>query len=146
MARNCEPEIREHVTMRMRRRAEIQKRKAEASGSSSHVARAHYPNIQNVRSPVFKWSGILSYSYTEDLYHRPRSPRGFLLYQQRARSSGHQRDATVSTNHYVRAFYPHHHRNRNRGLRLLMDFGVLNISSCAPMNYSFVEIWHGKPP
>ena len=27
----------------------MQKREAEASGRSTHVARAHYPNIQNVR-------------------------------------------------------------------------------------------------
>ena len=51
MARDCEPEIREHMAMRMRRRAEIMKREAEAAGGSVHVARAtpHYPNMQNVR-------------------------------------------------------------------------------------------------
>ena len=51
MARNCEPEIREHVAMRARRRAEIQKREG------TPVARAtspHYTNIQNVRFPAFR--------------------------------------------------------------------------------------------
>ena len=62
MARNCESEIREHVAMRMRRRAEIQKREAEAIGNPTRVARAappHYTNIQNVRFPLFKQSGGL---------------------------------------------------------------------------------------
>jgi len=52
MARNCEPEIRDHMVMRMRRRAEILEREAEAAGSSIHFARAttpYYPKIQNVR-------------------------------------------------------------------------------------------------
>ena len=54
MAGDCEQEIREHVAMRMRRRAEIQKREAEAEGRliSAHFPRAHYPDIQNVRFPM----------------------------------------------------------------------------------------------
>ena len=43
MARNCEPEIREHVAMRMRR-AEIWKGEAEAVGNPTHVARAAPPH------------------------------------------------------------------------------------------------------
>ena len=27
-----------------------------------------------------------------------------------------------------------------------MDFGVLDTSTCTPMNYTFVEIWHGESP
>lgn len=52
MARNCEPEIREHVAMRIRRRAENRNREMEAAGRPTPVARAippHYTNIQNVR-------------------------------------------------------------------------------------------------
>jgi len=51
MTRDCEPEIREHVAMRMRRRAEIQKREAEAAGRPFHPRSRHpyYTNIQNVR-------------------------------------------------------------------------------------------------
>jgi len=51
MARNCEPEIKAHVAMRKRRRAEIQKREAGAAGGFTHIARAHYDSIQNVRLP-----------------------------------------------------------------------------------------------
>jgi len=54
MAGNCEPEMREYMAMRMRRRAEIRKREAEAAGISTHVARAHYPDIQNVRFSMSK--------------------------------------------------------------------------------------------
>ena len=52
MARNCEPEIRDHLAKRMRRRAEIRKREARAAGPPTPVARAtspHFTNIQNVR-------------------------------------------------------------------------------------------------
>ena len=52
MAGDCGPEIREYVDMRMRRRAEIQKREADAAGRSTHFARAHYPDIQNVRLSI----------------------------------------------------------------------------------------------
>ena len=70
MARNCEPEIREHVAMRARRRAEIQKREG------TPVARAtspHYTNIQNVHFPLSKWSNCLTYLSTDNLSHCPRS-------------------------------------------------------------------------
>jgi hypothetical protein len=51
MARNCEPQIRDHVAMRMRRRAEIQKREAEATDKRAHHLAKHpyYTTIQNVR-------------------------------------------------------------------------------------------------
>lgn len=58
MAGNCEPEMREYMAMRMRRRAEIRKREAEAAGISTHVARAHYPDIQNVRFSMSKRSNV----------------------------------------------------------------------------------------
>jgi len=55
MARNCEPEIREHVAMRMRKRAEGQKGqtgvKATTGSKQTNGRRAtppHYSNIQNV--------------------------------------------------------------------------------------------------
>jgi len=36
------------------------------------------------------------------------------------------------------------HRYHNRGAQLLMDFGVLDTTTCTPMNNAFVEIWHGE--
>ena len=27
-----------------------------------------------------------------------------------------------------------------------MDFGVMDTSTCTPLNNAFVEIWHGEPP
>ena len=35
---------------------------------------------------------------------------------------------------------------QNRGLELLMDFGVMDTTTCTPMNHTFVEIWHGESP
>ena len=51
MTRDCEPEIRDHVVMRMRRRAEIQKREAMAAGRPIPAPSRHpyYTDIQNVR-------------------------------------------------------------------------------------------------
>jgi hypothetical protein len=40
MIRNCEPEFRERVVVRVRRRAEIQKREAEAVDSPTSVVSA----------------------------------------------------------------------------------------------------------
>jgi len=68
MARNCEPEIRDHLAMRMRKRAENMKREAKAAGRSLNVARAttpHYTTIQNVRFSLFEQS-------TQDLPVRRR--------------------------------------------------------------------------
>lgn len=99
MARNCEQEIREHVAMRMRRRAEIQKREAEDCNNSTSASPAeppHFTNIQNVRFPLSKLSEILAHPSTDDLPHRPRSRRRTLLRQQRVRSSEHQGVARVS--------------------------------------------------
>jgi len=56
-AKNCEPEIRDHVAMRMRKRAENMKREAKAAGRSLNIARAtspHYTTIQNVRFSLFE--------------------------------------------------------------------------------------------
>ena len=44
MAKGCEPEIREHVAMRVRKRAEIQKREAKPAGRPTPVARAIPPH------------------------------------------------------------------------------------------------------
>ena len=75
----------------------MQKREAEASGRSTHVVRAHYPNIQNVRLSISESSNDLTCSHTDYLPHRPRSYRRPLLCQQRVRSPGHHGVATVST-------------------------------------------------
>jgi hypothetical protein len=46
MTMNCEPEIREHVVMRVRRRVEIQKREAElAAGGPPPSPKLHYSAI-----------------------------------------------------------------------------------------------------
>ena len=44
MVRDCEPEIREHVAMRVRKRAEIQKRETKPAGRPTPVARAIPPH------------------------------------------------------------------------------------------------------
>ena len=102
MARGCELEIREHVAMRMRRRAEVQKREAEDAGSPTSTSPAelpHFTDIQNVRSPLSKRSESLADLLIDDLPHCPRSRRGSLLRQQRFRSFGHQGIAAVSPSH-----------------------------------------------
>ena len=75
MARNCEPEMREHLAMRMKRRGEIMKREAKAAGRSLHVARAspHYTTIQNVCLPLFERFIHVTYLFIDDLLNRPRS-------------------------------------------------------------------------
>ena len=62
MAKNCEPQIREHVAMRMRRRADIQKREAEDAGRPAPPSSKHpyYTNIQNVRFPFSQRSNGLT--------------------------------------------------------------------------------------
>lgn len=73
MARSCEPEIREHVTMRMKRRAENQKREMEAAGRPTPVARAippHYTSIQNVRFQLPELPNDLNLP----AHRRPASP------------------------------------------------------------------------
>ena len=76
MARNCEPEIKEHVAMRMRKRAEIRKREANDAGHPTPVASANLPyynHIQNVRFPLSKRSYGLTYLPVDDLPYRSRS-------------------------------------------------------------------------
>jgi hypothetical protein len=84
-ARNCEPELREHLAIRMRRRAAIQKRQADAAGRSFNFARAsspHYTSIQNVSPQFLSDLHSLIFSPIDDLHHRPRSYRGPVLCQQ----------------------------------------------------------------
>lgn len=76
MARDCEPELREHLAFRMRRRAEVQKREADAAGRPFNVARAsspHFTSIQNVRNPPPLDLTVLICSPIDDLRHLPRS-------------------------------------------------------------------------
>jgi len=107
MATNCEQEIREHVAMRMARRAELQRREARAMGNSIHVPRAHYSTIQNTTC-------VTAPEVTEGPYYvNNELVRG---------------DITES----------------QQGVKLLMDFGVMDTSTCTPMNNTFVEIWHAN--
>jgi hypothetical protein len=142
MARDCEPEIRDHVAMRVKRRAEIQRREAASGIGPTLAARSHYTNIQNVRSPFSKRSDGPAYPSTDNLPHRPRSHRGPLLHEQRVRSSGCQGVAAVST--LLCAWVFCSHRSCIRGVQLVMDFGVMDTTTCTPMNSTFVEIWHGE--
>lgn len=75
MTRNCQPEIRDYVAMRMRKRAEIQKREAKAAGNPSPDPPAkppHFTSIQNVRFPLSKRPNSTYLS----IGNLPHSPRG----------------------------------------------------------------------
>ena len=132
--------------MRMKRRAEIQKREAEAAGRPNLFSRAttpHFSSIQNVRFPVPNRPN-------SDLpvHRRPALPplklsRAPTMSTTRSfvRTSGSRKRKPFP---HAQAFRSHHHRNR--GTQLTMDFGVMDTSTCTPMNHTFVEIWHGEPP
>jgi len=107
MAKNCDEEIRDHVAMRMARRAELQRREAGAAGNSIHFARAHYSTIQNTTC-------LTAPEVTEGPYY--------------------------VNNELVRGNIT----ESQQGVKLLMDFGVMDTSTCQPMNNTFVEIWHSN--
>ncbi|KAF9793388.1 Intradiol ring-cleavage dioxygenase [Thelephora terrestris] len=110
MARDCEQEIREHLAMRMRRRAEIQKRHSDATGVLNNAVRAsspHYTTIQNTTC-------LTSPEVVEGPYY--------------------------VNNEMVRQDV----RESQKGVTLVMDFGVMDTSTCTPINNAFVEIWHAN--
>jgi len=138
--------MREHLAMRMKRRAEIQKREAEAAGHPNVFARAtspHFSSIQNVRFSASNRPNDDLPTHRRPVSPPPRSRRAPTMSTTPSfvRTSGSRK-----RKHLVRPRMFHSHHYRNRGVQLLMDFGVMDTSSCTPMNHTFVEIWHGEPP
>lgn len=129
MAWNCEPEVREHVTIRMRRRAEIQNCKAEA-GHPTPVARAippHYAKIQNMRFQLKERSNGLNLPAPR----RPASP-----------------SETVQGSHYINHEFVRLDITEHQPYVFFFPYGCSFLTVAAPgrCNYSWVLVSWTLPP
>jgi len=104
MARGCELQIREHMAVRMRKRAE---QVVIGPTPAATAAPPPYTNIQNTTC-------LTAPEVTEGPYY--------------------------INNEFIRTDIT----ESQPGVRLLMDFGVLDTTTCTPMNHTFVEIWHAN--
>ena len=146
MARNCEEEIRDHVAMRMTRRAEMQRREAGAAGNSIHFARAHYSTIKMYASQrpsdlTIRFTPTQTTCLTApEVTEGPRYVNNELVGTLQSHNSKLSYLTSPCSDLIPAAIAI------GEGVKLLMGFGVMGTSTCQQMNNTFVEIWHCTAP
>lgn len=136
----------------MKKRMNVSKQASTGSydyGTASFTVSAPLPDETAVRCALrVTRKSVANKTSTAQFYlHREsRGSRGFIFYQQRAGAMESYRRSNVSAHERFSrlcAGSEHLIPTTYSGVPLIIDFGVIDISTCAPMADTFVEVWSG---